>query len=80
MVADFDGDGLLDLGAMTSDSIGWTLAVLRGDGHGNFAAPFQTNLAGASLFDAQAADLNHDGKPDIVVGSDEAQVLLNTSN
>jgi hypothetical protein len=63
-VADFTGDGLADV-AMSSDIPGTGIYVLQGNGDGTFSpgpvTPGQTN---AILL---AADLNGDGRPDLVM-------------
>jgi FG-GAP-like repeat/Cep192 domain 4/HYDIN/CFA65/VesB-like, Ig-like domain len=56
VVADFTGDGILD--------IGWGGAVFPGNGDGTFQpAIISTSACGPALY---TADLNGDGKPDLV--------------
>jgi len=64
-VADFDGDGHLDIAAC-HEQMG--CFVYLNDGKGNFGSgiPFQT--PGALPYSMIAVDLNRDGRPDILVG------------
>jgi FG-GAP-like repeat len=60
--ADFNGDGKLDIAAGTSGS---GTAILIGNGDGTFqAAVFPTNLNNFGVL--FTADLNSDGKPDLI--------------
>ncbi len=63
VVADFDGDGNLDVAV----SIGATIVALLGNGDGSFRAPIATTLP-AGTAKILAADLNRDGHPDIIAG------------
>lgn len=77
VVMDLDGDGQLDL--VTANSGDHSVSVLLGRGKGAFQARVDYPLAGSGTAVA-AADLNGDGKPDIVVTStgngDVVSVLL----
>jgi uncharacterized protein (TIGR03437 family) len=72
-VADFDGDGALDLviglgsGAVSSTA-DITLNIMLGNGNGTFQAP-SANLLSSSqaAFNVAAADLDGDGTPDLAV-------------
>ncbi|HTQ54408.1 MAG TPA: FG-GAP-like repeat-containing protein [Bryobacteraceae bacterium] len=90
--ADFDGDGNLDLAlansGVYSDSVG-NLVLFKGDGHGNFTQTATFNSLGPAPAVVVAADLNGDGRPDLVVsdaGSSDPitdsglYVLLNKGN
>ena len=77
-VADFDGDGKLD--ALVPNTGGATLALLRGDGSGAFAAPQRVPAPPNRPFFVAAGDFTGDGKPDAVVTHDErphATLLVN---
>ena len=71
--ADFNRDGHLDL-ALSSDSSGAVL-VLLGNGDGTFQ-PTQTVPLGFAPQFVVAADLNHDGKADLVSGGSGMVTVL----
>ena len=74
-LADADGDAILDL-IYPSQSIRPLLFIEYGDGTGAFTTGNTIDL-GTAPTGAHAADLNHDGRPDLVIGSfDGAHVLL----
>ena len=71
-VADFNLDHNLDV--VVSNTFGGTVGVYLGHGDGTFDSPLTTSLRSA-LYSA-AADLNKDGKLDLVIAGDGLQVLL----
>ncbi|MFT3771535.1 MAG: FG-GAP-like repeat-containing protein [Minicystis sp.] len=78
--ADFDGDGRIDI-ATTSVSTN-QVSVMLGDGAGGFGAPQLISIVatGGVQSTIGAADLNGDGRPDLVVTSPSSarlSVLLN---
>jgi VCBS repeat protein len=86
---DFNGDGKLDIAVGLFGTLATgPLAMLPGDGQGHLGAPLSTAAQSASVGQWLAtADLNGDGKPDlIVVDPDDdlphggAQVYLNNGN
>ncbi len=62
-LADFNGDGLLDIAV----SVGGNVAILRGRGNGAFAPP--TLYPADSPVGLKAADLNADGRIDVVTAN-----------
>jgi len=80
-VADFNGDGNLDLAI--ADNSGGTVAVLLGNGNGTFGTPTVYTVSGAAFVAIIAADFNGDGKLDLAVtdtGHDTVSVLLGNGN
>jgi len=68
-LADFNGDGLLDLVTVPLYSYpSAPIAVQFGNGDGTFQAPVYYN-AGNEPLSATAADFNQDGAPDLAIGS-----------
>jgi hypothetical protein len=82
-IADVNGDGIPDLvvgtyGDFSAGSPGNTVAVLLGKGDGTFGPP-QTFVAGQGPSAVAVADLNGDGKPDLIVANQhdrDVSVLL----
>ena len=82
VVADLNGDGKLDL--VTANRIlgGTTASVLQGNGDGTFQ-PQHTLTVGSQPTGVTVADVNGDGKPDLVTanfGDNTVSVLLGNGN
>ena len=78
VAADFTGDGKSDL-ILLSPSLRGTspgFALFRGNGNGSFATPQFTPIMDNSPASEIVADLNHDGKPDLVIGGNFVGVFL----
>jgi hypothetical protein len=76
-LADVDTDGHLDLVLGLRPASGPALlSVFTGDGTGNF--PTRYDFLGAA-YRMVAADLNHDGRPDLAVSGGGVTVMINTS-
>ena len=71
-LGDLDIDGKLDLAVLTT---GERLAIYRGDGTGGFYA---TQVIAVPAIDVDIADINADGKPDLIVanGNDHTAGIL----
>jgi hypothetical protein len=77
-VADFDGDGHLDV-AVTNKGVPGSVMVFLGDGHGKFHKRATYKLDGGP-YGIAAGDLNGDNHPDLAVALDtggSVAVLLN---
>ena len=78
VVADFNGDGKLDLAVSNHDNN--TVAVFLNDGSGRFGLPIVTTVAVAdNLGPLAVGDFNEDGKADLVVSTflaPQATILL----
>ncbi len=68
-LGDVNGDGLVDI--VTSNGNAGTISVLLGDGNGGFGAKtdFQAGTAQNSSYTMAMADLNGDGKLDVVTAN-----------
>ena len=71
VIADTNGDGKADLvitGGLTGSNVfEGSVSVILGNGDGTFQSPVSYNAGGTSAYSVAVADLNGDGKPDIVV-------------
>ena len=74
VAGDFDGDGLLDLVAHSDADGGGpeSLLFFKGKGDGTFTQSSQANAGFFNILDFKAADLNNDGKLDLVGSSGRA--------
>jgi hypothetical protein len=72
-IDDVNGDGKLDLVAISPQTTGTGINVLLGDGNGNFGTPI-AGPATANGFVAVTGDFNGDGKKDIATST--GQILL----
>jgi len=74
VTSDFNGDGKLDLvianqcASGNSDCNG-SVAVLLGKGDGSFQSPVSYGSGGNRAFSVVVADVNGDGKPDLIVAN-----------
>jgi uncharacterized protein (TIGR03437 family) len=83
-IADFNHDGAPDLAVITQLLIGGPPAghvyVGLGKGDGSFSSPVAAYALSRTPFFIAAADLNHDGAPDLVIDSNGTLILLNNGD
>src|SRR5262249_50048115 len=77
-VADFNGDGHIDIATGNPTSNGDALYLYLGQGDGSFTGPYSAGLA--YITSMQVADFNGDGLPDLITsghaGTNNAGYLL----
>lgn len=73
VTGDFNQDGVLDL--VTADNFELNVAVLFGNGKGEFGYPRKIDVQGRP-YTLEAGDFNNDGALDLVVGIYQNQVVL----
>jgi hypothetical protein len=76
-VADFNGDGKLDIAA--TDSLSGTVQIFLGNGDGTFSVGLPFSTGGSGPLNVVTGDFNQDGKMDMAVangGSGNIAVLL----
>ncbi|HEV7397330.1 MAG TPA: FG-GAP-like repeat-containing protein [Pyrinomonadaceae bacterium] len=79
-IADLNGDGKLDVIVVGGFAHGW-IAVLLGDGAGNFAAPVTEDIGNGALTAIVIADFNGDNKKDVAAAqSSSRQILFKLGN
>ena len=66
-VADFNGDGKLDLAV--ANLFGNEVSVYLGNGDGTFQTAVNYPAGGANLYSVAVADVNGDGKPDLILAN-----------
>jgi hypothetical protein len=74
--ADFNGDGSIDLAGFDNNEV---LTILTNNGNGSFSV-CSTNRYFFSIQSITAADVNHDGKPDIIVSDFQSQSMSILTN
>lgn len=77
-VGDVDGDGVLDI--VSVGNLSNTVVVLRGRGDGTFGFGASVTIPVMHSAYSAVADLNGDGKAEIIVGNDGLGVFLNTTD
>jgi hypothetical protein len=66
--ADFNGDGIPDLAAISSGTVNLAVALM-GKGDGTFTLTAQKTITAAAIYSVAVVDVNGDGRPDLAVAS-----------
>jgi hypothetical protein len=66
-LADVNGDGKLDIIGVGGTTTGGSVGVLLGNGDGTFQQAVIYPTGGTAAFGVTAADVNGDGKPDLII-------------
>jgi hypothetical protein len=75
-IADLDGNGIPDAIVLSASAV----SVYRGDGKGGFLPNPFTISAGSDPTGMTVANVNHDGKPDLLVGNTFGDLLVLLGN
>jgi hypothetical protein len=79
-IADVSGDGIPDLLVATGSTAGGLVGVLTGKGDGTFNPEVTYGSGGITPLALAVADVNGDGKPDVVVANQCADNTCTSSN
>lgn len=71
VLADLDGDGDLDVVMVRGSGYGAQDTIHMGNGNGTFGNAVNLGGSGTITYSVQVGDINGDGHPDIVVGSND---------
>jgi probable HAF family extracellular repeat protein len=75
VVGDLDRDGVPDLFVVDQNGNENTVAVLLGNGDGTFKPASIYSTGGVAPYGGSIADVNGDGKPDLIVDNDQSNTI-----
>lgn len=78
-VADFDGDGKLDLAVLNGGFSGQLLTILLGNGDGTFHTA-DDYFSGNQVYAVVTGDFNRDGRPDLAVAVNPEHIVVMLGN